>query len=220
MGATCDAAGPLTRTPHTMARATAVSAADTQVTNLATKLGITVRQLRNTKVNTISDTARAKLLGVSAANLVRIKTPIVLSPAKPIKGTDQYILMFSSIMVDPTWPAATGQALFSSGYPGAVDQGVQVAFPRVKKGKNHLVEFYVSLNSAVAYKFRVFTYPLGDFQDITIQGPKPNTIITALAPPVDQISGPLDLGASIQQRNTVQDDAGWSFQSVQVNVVG
>ncbi|AHG89156.1 hypothetical protein J421_1619 [Gemmatirosa kalamazoonensis] len=204
-----------------MARATpAVSAADVQLADVATRLGTTVRQLRNTKVKAISDAQRARLLGVSAGTLTAVRTPIVLSPAKPIKGTDQYILIFSSIMVDPTWPTGVGQALFSSGYPGVVDQGVQVAFPRVKKGKNHLVEFYVSLNSNVAYKFRVFTFPLGDFQDVTIQGPKPNTIITAIAPPVDQISGALQLGASIQQRNSVQDDAGWSFQSVQVNVVG
>ena len=200
--------------------AAAVSPAQAQITDLATKLGTSVSQLRNTKVKTITDTARAKLLGISAAGLVQMKTPIVLSPAKPIKGTDQYILMFSSIMVDPTWPAGVGQALFNSSYPGVVDQGVQVSFPRVKKGVNHLVEFYVSLNMSVAYKFRVFTYPLGDFQDVTIQGPKANTIITAVVPPVDSIPGALDMGAAISQRNAKADNAGWSFQSVQVNVVG
>jgi len=198
--------------------AAAVSPVDVQLVDVATKLGTTVTKLRSTQVKLISDAQRAKLLGVSAANLTRIRTPIVLSPAKPIKGTDQYILVFTSMMVDPTWPAGVGQALFNSRFPGGVEPGVQVAFPRVKKGKQHLVEFYVSLNMNVAYKFRVFTYPLGDFQDVTIQGPKPNTIITALAPPVDQISGALQLGAFIQQRNTAQDDAGWSFQSVQVNV--
>lgn len=90
----------------------------------------------------------------------------------------------------------------------------------MKKGHQHLVEFYVSLDMNVAYKFRVFTYPLGDFHDIVIQGPKPSTVMTAIAPPVDQISGTLSLGASIQQRNSVADNAGWSLQSVQVNVIG
>lgn len=198
--------------------ATTISPVDERLEALVAMFGITTRQLRSTKITPISNAARAKLLGIPAAAITVVAAPIVLSPAKPIKGTSD-LTIFSTMMVDPTWPAASGQALFSSAYPSAVDPGAQVAFNRIKKGKNHLVEFYVTLNMNTAYKFRVFTYPLGDFVDVTIQGPK-STVITALAPPVDQIAGTLELGASIQQRNTVADNAGWSLQSVQINTIG
>ncbi|MBV9879764.1 MAG: hypothetical protein JO180_04670 [Gemmatirosa sp.] len=200
------------------AASAATPPAAVQETAVAAKVGLTVTQLRSTKLVSISDTARAKYLGVRASGLVRVATPIVLSPAKPITGSSS-LTLFTAMMVDPTWPTGSGQALFSSGFPGGVDPGAQVAFPRLATGKTHLVEFYVTLNKAAAYKFRVFTYPLGDFVDVVIQGPK-STVIPALAPPVDQIAGALELGASIQQRNTKADDAGWSLQSVQVNTTG
>lgn len=203
----------------TAKRSSKIVASLAHLDDVASKLGVSVKQLRSSKLKPMTDAQRAKALGVAPSVLARVRTPIVLSPAKPITGSS-HLLLFSSMMVDPTWPAGSGQALFSSAFPGAVDQAVQVAFPRVKKGHNHLVEFYVSLNMNVAYKFRVFTYPLGDFQDIVIQGPKPSTVITALAPPIDEISGTLELGAAIHQRNSVADGAGWSFQSAQVNVVG
>lgn len=205
------------QTPRQMP-ATKLSARDTQANALATKFGVTLKKLRATTNTPMSNVQRAKALGVSVGTLVPVATPIVLSPAKPIKGSS-HLTIFSSVMVDPTWPAGSGQALFSSAYPGVVDQGVQVAFNRVKKGHTHLVEFHVSLNMNVAYRFRVFTYPLGEFVDVTIQGPK-TTIIPALAPPVDEISGTLELGASLQQRNSKADGAGWSLQSVEVNTIG
>lgn len=195
-----------------------VSARDAQLTAIATNLGVTAAKLRSTKITALTDAQRAKLLGVATGGLVAVATPIVLSPAKPIKGASS-LTIFSSMMVDPTWPAAVGQALFSSAFPGAVDQGAQVAFNRVKRGHTHLVEFHVTLNMSVAYKFRVFTYPLGEFVDVTIQGPK-TTTIAALAPPVDEISGTVELGAALQQRNTKADNAGWSLQSVEVNTIG
>jgi hypothetical protein len=195
-----------------------LTARDAQATALATKFGVTLKRLRATKITALTATQRAKLLGVAVGDLVAVVTPIVLSPAKPIKGASN-LTLFSSMMVDPTWPVGSGQALFSSAYPGAVDQGAQVAFNRVKKGHTHLVEFHVTLNMSVAYKFRVFTYPLAQFVDVTIQGPT-TTTIPALAPPVDQISGTLELGASIQQRNSKADNAGWSLQSVEINTIG
>jgi hypothetical protein len=77
----------------------------------------------------------------------------------------------------------------------------------------------VTLSSNVAFKFRVSTFPLGDNVDVTIQGPK-TTVIAALAPPVDEIAGTLELGAAILQSNVKADYAGWSLQSVEVNVIG
>jgi hypothetical protein len=194
------------------------AAVRTPLDDVAAKLGTTVKSLHSTKVAALTNAARAKLLGISAGGLVLVPRPIVLSPAKPLVGTSS-LTLFTSLMVYPLWPANVGEALFSSRYPGAVDQGAQVAFMRIKKGHTHLVEFHVTLNMNVPYQFRVFTYPLGDFVDVTIQGPK-TTVIAALAPPVDQISGPLELGASIQQRNSVQDDAGWSLQTVEINAIG
>ncbi|MEP6729409.1 MAG: hypothetical protein ABJE10_02170 [bacterium] len=200
-----------------MAKAKA-PASSTQLTQVVSQAGITAKQLRSTKIKLMTDVQRARVIGVATGGLVALKVPIVLSPAAPIKGTSDMEL-FSAMLVDPTWPAGSGQALFSSGFPAGVAPGVQVAFNRVKTGKTHLVEFYVTLNMNVAYRFRVFTFPLGDFVDVTIQGPK-TTVIAALAPPVDQISGTLELGASIMQLNSVSDDAGWSCQSVQVNTIG
>jgi hypothetical protein len=196
-----------------------VSPVTERLAALAAKLGMTTRQLRSAKVTAMTDAQRAKLLGVTASTLGLVRTPIVLAPAAPIKGASR-LTIFTALMVDPTWPAGSGQALFSSAYPGAVDSGVQVAFPRIKKGRLHLVEFYVSLPTSVAYKFRVFTYPLGEFQDVTIQGPKASTVIPALVPPVDEIDGTPELGAAIQLRNTKADGAGWGFQSAQVNATG
>jgi hypothetical protein len=187
-------------------------------TELVSRFGITAKQLRSTRLTPISDARRARIVGVRPGDLTMVATPLALSPAKPIKGKSS-LTLFTAMMVDPTWPAGSGQALFSSAFPGAVFAGAQVAFMRVKKGKQHLVEFYVSLNMNVAYRFRVFTFPLGDFQDVTIQGPKPSTVITALAPPIDEISGALELGALLQHRNEQIDNAGWSLQSVQVNVL-
>jgi hypothetical protein len=193
-------------------------ARDTQANVIATKLGVTLTKLRTTKITAMTSAQQAKALGVSTGGLVAVPTPILLSPAKPITGSSN-LVVFSTMLVDPTWPVGTGQALFSSGYPAGVDPGAQVAFNRVKTGHTHLVEFHVTLNSNVAFKFRVFTYPLGDYVDVTIQGPK-TTVIAALAPPVDQIAGTLELGAAIQQRNSKADYAGWSLQSVEVNVIG
>jgi hypothetical protein len=174
-----------------------------------TKLGFDGKKIESLKFESVSNARRAQLLKVPVASL---KTPIVLSPASLIKGKSN-LELFSSMMVDPTWPSSTGQALFSSAYPGVLFPEVQVAFPRIKTGKMHLVEFNVVLYGNVTYKFRVFEYPLADFQDVSVPGPKAETLL-ALVPPVDEITGDLELGASIQQRNTVSDNAGWVLHSV------
>jgi hypothetical protein len=169
------------------------------------------RKLKKLKVRYLTDLQKAKILGVPVAKL---KTAIVLTPKAPVSG-ESYLTIFSTMMVYPTWPADTGEALFSSGYPSAVGQGAQAEFQRIKTGKSHLVEFNVQLNSNVTYKFRVFKYPLGDFQDIQIVGPKTETIV-ALIQPIDEITGDLELGAAIQQRNTIAENAGWALFSVRI----
>ena len=65
------------------------------------------------------------------------------------------------------------------------------------------------------YNFRVFQYPLGDFQDVSVQGPKTTTLV-ALVPPIDEISGSLELGASIQNRNGTNVNVGWVLHSVRI----
>ena len=188
-----------------------ISGAITQRNELLTTFGFTARKLETAKPKFLSEAQQAKLLGAVQAQL---KTPIVLSPAKPIKGKSM-LTIFTSLMVDPKYPDGVGQALFSSAFPGAVFAGAQVAFPRIKTGKMHLVEFNVVLNMNVVYQFRVFQFPLGDFQDISVQGPKTTTLV-ALVPPVDEITGSLELGASIQNRNGSNDNAGWVLHSVRI----
>lgn len=175
------------------------------------KTGYDVKKFGKVKVQPLSDARKAQLLNVPVAAL---KLPIVLSPSRPLKG-ESSLTLFSSIMVDPTYPAESGEALYTSAYQGAVFPGAQVAFPRIKKGKMHLVEFNLVLNMDITYHFRVFQYPLADFQDISVKGPAIETLV-ALVPPVDEIDGDLELGASIQQRNTVNDNAGWALYSVSI----
>jgi hypothetical protein len=178
---------------------------------VAEKLGYDFKKLDTVKFEPLSDAKKASLLNAPIAALT---VPIHLSPSRLINGQSN-LELFSSMMVDPANPAGSGMALFSSAYPGVLFPTAQVAFPRIAKGKMHLVEFHVELYSNVTYHFRVFQYPLGDFQDISVQGPKTETLV-ALVQPVDQIEGNLELGASIDQHNTLNDDAGWSLHSVSI----
>ncbi|HEX6181493.1 MAG TPA: hypothetical protein VFZ47_09610, partial [Chitinophagaceae bacterium] len=146
--------------------------------------------------------------------VAQLKTPIVLAPAAPVKGKSN-LTIYTSLMVYPKFPAGTGQALFHSAVQWPTFPGAQVEFPRIKKGKKHLVEFNVQLNMAVTYHFRIFEYPLANFKDVSIVGPKTDTLV-ALVPPVDEIDGDLMLGASIQQRNSENDAAGWALYSVRI----
>jgi hypothetical protein len=191
-----------------------LSEAVVQRNDVTTRLGFDPKQLTKVKVKALTDVQKAKILEVSVGKL---KTQLTLTPAAPLKSKS-YLTLYSAMMVYPIWPDGTGEALFSSAFQGAVFPGAQVEFPRMKKGSNHLVEFNVQLNMNVVYKFRIFHFPLGGFQDIQIQGPKTDTLII-LAPPIDEISGDLELGASIQQRNTVNDNAGWALFSVRVTTV-
>jgi hypothetical protein len=93
---------------------------------------------------------------------------------------------------------------------------VQVEFKQLKPGKAHLVEFNVSFtNESIPYKFRVFQYPLGSFQDITISKQQ---VIAVYIPGIPNFSG--NLGASIDQTNTISEKAGWFFRSVRISSVG
>lgn len=193
-----------------MAKAT-LSKAVVARNDVISKLGVEPRKLDNAKAKTLTDIQRAKFLDVT---LAQIKTPIVLAPAAPVKGNSN-LTIYTSLMVYPKFPVGTGQALFHSAVQWPVFPGAQVEFPRIKKGKKHLVEFNVQLNMNITYKFRIFEYPLGNFQDVSIQGPKTDTLV-ALVPPVDEIDGNLMLGASIQQRNSENEEAGWALYSVRI----
>jgi hypothetical protein len=93
---------------------------------------------------------------------------------------------------------------------------VQVEFKQIKPGKAHLVEFNVLLfNDAVAYKFRAFQYPMAAFQDISLTQQQ---IITVFIPGIPDYTG--NLGASIDQLNTKNEEAGWLFRSVRISSVG
>lgn len=188
-----------------------LSKADLDRNEVVTKLGIEPRKFETAKVKALTDVQKAKLLEVTVAQL---KTPIVLAPAAPVKGKSN-LTIYTSLMVYPKFPAGTGQALFHSAVQWPTFPGAQVEFPRIKKGKKHLVEFNVQLNMAVTYHFRIFEYPLANFKDVSIVGPTTDTLV-ALVPPVDEIDGDLMLGASIQQRNSENDAAGWALYSVRI----
>ena len=189
------------------------SEALTQRNEILSQFRFDTKRLDKAKPKFLSEAQRAKLLQVRPELL---KSPILLSPAKPVKGKST-LTIYTSLMVYPKWPENMGQALFSSAFPGAVFAGAQVEFPRIKKSTKHLVEFNVVLNMNVNYKFRLFRYPTAQFQDITIQGPKSETL-TVLIDQLDEFDA-IDFGASIQNRNTKQDDAGWSLHSVRISTI-
>ncbi len=188
-------------------------AAQAQRADATKAMGFKKKPVATLKELTVAQRAK-HLAGVVA----KVKTPIALNPAHPIQG-ESFITIFGPLMVTPEWPAGTGNAGYNPMFSvGATFPGVQVAFPRIQKGKLHLVEFHVQLNMSIKYKFRVFEYPLGDYADIELQGPK-SDIIIALVPPVDEISGDLELGAAVQQRNSESQAAGWNFYQVKISTV-
>ncbi len=180
------------------------------------KSNFSAAELIRLKPRPLTVAQRAKLLGVTAKAL---KPPLTLSPLSPAKGASR-LLLFAPLMVDAATPVESGQALFSSQFPGPALPGAQVAFPRKKKGKPHLVEFHVHLNvKDLVYQFRVFHYPLGGFQDVSLSGGKAEVIVM-LVPAVDQVDGQVELGAAIQQRNSPGDFAGWVLHAVRISAAG
>jgi hypothetical protein len=176
------------------------------------KLGIDTRRMAAAKPRFMTDLQRAKALKVEVDAL---KLPIVLSPARMVSG-NAHLTLFSAGMVETTWPEGSGQALFSSSMQGASFPGAQIAFPRTKKGKHYLVEFSVVLFGPQTFNFRVFDYPLGGYQDVALPGNRAD-ILTVLVPPIDSISGALEFGAGIQQRDPASEAAGWALYSVRVS---
>jgi hypothetical protein len=175
------------------------------------KLGLDVKKLEKLRVKELTDAQRAKLFKVPVENLA--PTAIELRPSKP-SSSKGFLTFFSSPMVMSNPLATNDLAVFSSAFPGVVFPGVQVEFTPIKKGKMHLVEFHVTLNMPKTYKFRVFSYPLATFQDLSLNQ---SQVITALVPPLENIS--TGYGAAIQQRNEVSDNAGWSFYKVRITAV-
>jgi hypothetical protein len=111
--------------------------------------------------------------------------------------------------------ATNDLALFSSQFPGYGPVGVQVSFTPITKNKAHLVEFQLTLNEPQkGYKFRVMTFPLGNYQDVTVSSQQP---LYTIVPAVD--AEPIELGAQIMQQNTIADKAGWVFRSVRITSV-
>jgi hypothetical protein len=108
-----------------------ISGAITQRNELLTTFGFTPRKLETAKPKFLSEAQQAKLLGTIQAQL---KTPIVLSPAKPVKGKSM-LTIFTSLMVDPKYPDGVGQALFSSAFPGAVLGVHKLLFQELKPAK-------------------------------------------------------------------------------------
>jgi hypothetical protein len=174
------------------------------------KLGFDPATLETLKPMRLTDAATAKQLGVRSGSLT---TAFTLSPNKPRAGK-KFLSMYSAMMVLANPLETNNIALFSSAFPTAVSPAVQVAFDAIKAGKKHLVEFNISLNEpGKVYKFRVFQYPTGAFQDLSISS---SQAITVLVNPEDNISS---YGAEIMQLNTKAEACGWIFHSVKITSV-
>ena len=122
--------------------------------------------------------------------------------------------MYSAMMVLAGPAASLNIAIFSSAFPTAVSPDVQVEFDAITVGKKHLVEFNISLNEPnKVYKFRVFQYPTGTTQDISISG---SQVISVL---VNASSNTSSFGAEIMQLNTKAEACGWVFHSVKITSI-
>ncbi len=158
----------------------------------------------------LTDAVIAKKLGAATTAVI---TSVTLSPNKPRSGK-KFLSMYSAMMVLANPAASNNIALFSSGYPTAVNPGLQVEFDPITAGKKHLVEFNISLNeSNKVYKFRVFQYPTATFQDISISG---SQVISVLINPEANIN---TYGAQIIQLNTKAENCGWIFHSLKITSV-
>jgi hypothetical protein len=174
------------------------------------RLGLDPKRLEKVKVRELTDLQRARLLKVRPEALA--STVIVLRPSKP-SSSKGYLSFHSSPLVLSNPLPSNDIAVFSSSFQDVGSPGVQVEFTQIKKNKLHLVEFHVTLHQPKTYKFRVFSYPLATFQDISLTS---SQVITALAPSFDGITS---YGAALQQRNEPEDDAGWTFHKVRITAV-
>lgn len=174
------------------------------------KLKLDANTLATRKPAVLTDVAIAKKLGVRPELL---STVVTLSPNKPRTG-NKFLSMYSAMMVIANPAASNNIALFSSAFPTAVNPAVQVEFDAIKTGKKHLVEFNISLNEPEkVYKFRVFQYPTGTFQDISISG---SQVISVLINPATDINS---YSAEIMQLNTKAEACGWIFHSLKITSV-
>lgn len=174
----------------------------------AAQAGFDARRREQIKYKELTDVQRARLLKVDVSQLT---AAIVLSPKK-LKSGKNHLTLYSPVLVQPEWDIA----LFHTMLPVTTFPGAQIEFAPIKKNKPHLVEFKVALNvSSTTYKFRLFQYPLASFQDISLSGSQP---ISVLIQPVAGFEG--TYGAELQQRNETGEQAGWALHSVRVTSVG
>ncbi|MEO7308634.1 MAG: hypothetical protein ABIR78_08740 [Ferruginibacter sp.] len=142
-----------------------------------------------------------------------LSSSVILSPNKPRTG-NKYLSMYSSIMVIADPSASWNIAMFSSAFPAVTSPAVKVEFDPITAGKKHLVEFNITLHeSSKVYKFRVFQYPTGNSQDISISG---SQVISVL---VNASTTSTDFGAEIMQLNTKAEACGWTFHSVKITSI-
>ncbi|HJX28542.1 MAG TPA: hypothetical protein VJ885_11555 [Thermoanaerobaculia bacterium] len=191
-----------------MPRSERIESHDTRA-EILEKISLDPRQLENVRIRGLSKADKARLLEVDLSDLTAI---IQLTPKRP-QTSRGFLDFYSPMMVsaDPDHPFA----LFHPQFQGVTFPGVQVEFPQIKQGKKHLVEFHVELyNPSLTYKFRVFQHPLGSFQDVLIEDQQ---AITSLVSFPASFSGAY--AASIQQRNSPTEDAGWSFHRVTITAV-
>lgn len=173
------------------------------------KISLDPRQLENVRIRGLSKAEKARLLEVDLRDLTAI---VQLTPKRP-QTASGFLDFHSPMMVsaDPDHPFA----LFHPQFKGVTFPGAQVEFPQIKQGKKHLVEFHIELhNPSLTYKFRVFQYPMGSFQDVSLQD---GQVITSLVSFPASFSGAY--GAAIQQRNEPTEHAGWSLHRVTITAI-
>jgi len=176
-----------------------------------TKLGLSPSFLKDLKPVTLSDLEIAKKLDIGVFTAV---TSVTLSPNKPMSGKN-FLTMHAPIMVMANPLASNNIALFSSAFPSVNNPSVDVEFAAIKAGKKHLVEFNITLNEpSKTYKFRLFQYPTGTHQDISISG---SQIISIVVPAIADYA--FTYGAAINQLNTKAEACGWILHSVKISSV-
>jgi hypothetical protein len=175
-----------------------------------TKFNLDMGTLALRKPSGLTEVAVAKKLGVSIDALT---AAFILSPNKPRSGK-KFLSMYSAMMVLANPAESNNIALFSSAFPTVASPGIQVEFDPITAGKKHLVEFNISLNEPnKVYKFRVFQYPTGTFQDLSISG---SQAINVLINPAANINS---YGAQIMQLNTKAEECGWIFHSLTITSI-
>jgi len=171
--------------------------------------GFKPNRFARVKPAVLTTAEKAKLMGTTPT---AVKAAFRLNPRHPVDGGAGLTLYETSLVITDQ-PAATGLSLFAPRL-GAL-MGVSAIFPRLRRGRQHLVTFSIELFAARPYTIRVFSFPLDSVEDRTFTGPKKLTI-PVLIPPLDQLPETVEFGARIMEFGVAGTRGGWAFYDADV----